>query len=316
MKKLLIVLTVLLVAATGLALYFFPVGRTGLDPAQLSAYAQTFCGRDNVTAVSLSSSAALIRVDSALLGGGSTYYRDPTSAAFSCPIVGPDAMSDACRELLSVTDWVELCSTPPVPDAEDAGMVVYGFLETLNTLTIEGQATTSAERLFETLASSARATHTPSSFASSAAEFVGIAPTALEQVTIEKSELVGTEALVTVLMIAGGTTTVRQATATLENDQWKVLRFDPVTAVGGVELEGNLVRSTPGRTSNAWHLTYETAGAPALTKELRFDEASVCVDGGESAPCKESAFAVGMRVRVAGTEENDVLQVVRLTLVK
>ena len=65
--------------------------------------AVSYCDGNNVASVEYSSSDSIIRVNSALLGGGGTYYSNDGSS-YTCPVVGPDSMTQDCREVLSISD--------------------------------------------------------------------------------------------------------------------------------------------------------------------------------------------------------------------
>jgi predicted lipoprotein with Yx(FWY)xxD motif len=87
------------------------VGRTGPDcefaPCPASAteeQARSFCGSENVAEIYVCGD--YVRVVSSLLGGGSTYYKDGQMVA-TCPVVGPDSMSELCRQLLLGNNCVE-----------------------------------------------------------------------------------------------------------------------------------------------------------------------------------------------------------------
>lgn len=55
------------------------------------------CNGDNVARVEVCGD--YVKVVSNLLGGGSTYYRE-NGSEIKCPVVGPDSMSQECKDLL------------------------------------------------------------------------------------------------------------------------------------------------------------------------------------------------------------------------
>lgn len=75
--------------------------------------------------------------------------------------------------------------------------------------------------------------------------------------------------------------------------------------------EGNLIKDNPGLEPGAWHLSYESPGAPALTKKLIFDVDSRCGTADALAVC-DLSFTQGQRAQVAGTEEGDAVRVATL----
>ena len=58
--------------------------------------AESFCLRENVANVY--DCGKFVRVDSSLLGGGASYYSENMSE-FSCPVVGPDYISQECKDI-------------------------------------------------------------------------------------------------------------------------------------------------------------------------------------------------------------------------
>lgn len=86
------------------------------------------------------------------------------------------------------------------------------------------------------------------------------------------------------------------------------------TGAAGIEFErhGNLMRDNPGFPPGVWVLSYEQPGAPALSAQLEFDDASECTDHDHRViDC--AALEVGMRVEVKGLDLGDgVVRVLRL----
>jgi hypothetical protein len=70
--------------------------------------AKVYCDDEHVAGVEYSASTHTTKVISSLLGGGTVYY-PAKGESFSCPVVGPDSMSDACKRMLDITDWVSVC---------------------------------------------------------------------------------------------------------------------------------------------------------------------------------------------------------------
>ncbi|MFA5077132.1 MAG: hypothetical protein WC488_01770 [Candidatus Micrarchaeia archaeon] len=65
--------------------------------SSLEPEAREFCGDENISAVYVCGE--YIRTVSSLMGGGSTFYTNGTKVV-QCPVVGPDSMSDQCKQLL------------------------------------------------------------------------------------------------------------------------------------------------------------------------------------------------------------------------
>ncbi|MBU0980942.1 MAG: hypothetical protein KJ709_09135 [Nanoarchaeota archaeon] len=75
-------------------------------PMILEADARSYCDDENVGQVYVS--AEYIRVTSILLGGGSTYYK-ADGTEIHCPVVGPDSMTQECKDLQLIEDWQPVC---------------------------------------------------------------------------------------------------------------------------------------------------------------------------------------------------------------
>jgi len=78
-----------------------------------------FCDDENV--VRVEQCGEYTKVISSLPGGGATYHKDGSS--FTCPVVGPDSISDECKAVMDVA-CVDVCSVakidnPIVGDDED-----------------------------------------------------------------------------------------------------------------------------------------------------------------------------------------------------
>lgn len=110
--------------------------------------ARAYCGGDHVADVLYSRSTKMTKIVSSLLGGGATYH-PAHGDSFTCPVVGPDAMSDACKAILDVTDWVSVCSVSG--DAlSDNGTAIIAGSDPLNaTYTIDGESFTLVQGLYE-----------------------------------------------------------------------------------------------------------------------------------------------------------------------
>ena len=67
--------------------------------------AESFCGKENVDKVYVCGDS--IRVVSTLIGGGSTIYDASGHEIATCPVVGPDAMSEVCRQYLMGNNCIE-----------------------------------------------------------------------------------------------------------------------------------------------------------------------------------------------------------------
>lgn len=104
---LLLIIVITALIFIGGFLYFYPLDEGAAD---LRARAQEYCGEQNVAAVEISRSTGYIKVTSSLLGGGATYYPEDGEEPLQCPVVGPDAMSEACKNILDITDWEVVCT--------------------------------------------------------------------------------------------------------------------------------------------------------------------------------------------------------------
>ena len=69
---------------------------TYCDAATLEKLAQGYCNGENVASVF--TCGQYVGVVSLATGGGTTFY-SPGKMEISCPVVGPDAMTDACKQL-------------------------------------------------------------------------------------------------------------------------------------------------------------------------------------------------------------------------
>lgn len=72
---------------------------------------------------------------------------------------------------------------------------------------------------------------------------------------------------------------------------------------------GRLVKDNPGIKPGVWHLLYEMPGAPAVSKELRFDENSYLFINEKSQAYSESLLYNGLYVVIEGLEQNNIVQV-------
>ncbi|NTV22292.1 MAG: hypothetical protein HGB03_01845 [Candidatus Yonathbacteria bacterium] len=81
--------------------------------------AKVYCEGPDVAGVAYSASARTTKVLSSLIGAGATYYPEKGDA-FSCPTASSEVMSDNCKAMLDVVDWVPVCdgnisdTIPPV----------------------------------------------------------------------------------------------------------------------------------------------------------------------------------------------------------
>jgi hypothetical protein len=79
-----------------------------LENGDLSDRAELLCSNSNVASVEISRSTQMIKVIHSFLGGGVTYYTQ-NETSFSCPVVGPDAVSQECKDVAPITDWEVVC---------------------------------------------------------------------------------------------------------------------------------------------------------------------------------------------------------------
>ncbi|MCK9352186.1 MAG: hypothetical protein WCT49_03100 [Candidatus Paceibacterota bacterium] len=83
---------------------------------------------------------------------------------------------------------------------------------------------------------------------------------------------------------------------------------------------GYITINNPGQKTGVMYLVYEQPGAPALFKELKIDEKSVCIGGFGKMPCMAmnidwgSAFS-GKRAEVKGITKSDVVVVRQLRVI-
>ncbi|MBC8465378.1 MAG: Gmad2 immunoglobulin-like domain-containing protein [Parcubacteria group bacterium] len=80
-------------------------------PSRLSVQSETalmYCNDAYLDRVEYSSSTKTVKVVSTLLGGGAVYHII-NEKSFQCPVVAPNMMSDACRDMLEVNDWDLVC---------------------------------------------------------------------------------------------------------------------------------------------------------------------------------------------------------------
>lgn len=97
------ILVILLIAAVVVLVFF------GRSQDNIAARAQEFCSEPNVAAVAYSTTTKYIRVTSSLLGGGEAYYSPGGAEVFRCPVVGPQYVSQQCKDIASTTDWQSAC---------------------------------------------------------------------------------------------------------------------------------------------------------------------------------------------------------------
>lgn len=71
--------------------------QTFTEQLTLTEQAALYCQLPNVDFVALCQE-DYIKVNSKLLGGGSTFYKDNQEIA-RCPVVGPDSISEECQQL-------------------------------------------------------------------------------------------------------------------------------------------------------------------------------------------------------------------------
>ncbi|MBN1385500.1 hypothetical protein JW968_00815 [Candidatus Woesearchaeota archaeon] len=67
------------------------------EPCTVEDLARTHCNEENVD--SLYTCGEYAKVISTLLGGGATYYKLGGSS-FQCPVVGPDSMTEECKQMM------------------------------------------------------------------------------------------------------------------------------------------------------------------------------------------------------------------------
>lgn len=95
---------------------------------------------------------------------------------------------------------------------------------------------------------------------------------------------------------------------------WYLLDQRPVIPPEGIPFaeDGNLIQNNPGLEEDAWYLSYEEPGSPALSVQLRFNTESRCGSEDMLKVC-EISFDQGQRVRVEGFRSDDAVVVRTLT---
>lgn len=108
------------------------------------------------------------------------------------------------------------------------------------------------------------------------------------------------------------------------NDEWvkqgTPLSSQPETGCGddarvGINFNetGHLVINNPGLTPGVWYLIYEKPGAPALYKQLSFEEGSICSFNGNKGTCPDVLLPSSALTNVQGLEKEGIVHVVSAT---
>jgi hypothetical protein len=323
MKNIIIIVLFILLGAGA---YYAYITLQDTEPlVDIALTAQSYCSQENVAQVEVSRSAGFIKVTSALLGGGSTYYGEtdmaPLQTPLQCPVVAPDSMSDDCKAILAVTDWVLICEntiTPPVvtPTDEEAELTGFNFiLDSIAVAATTSSSTSTEDRVLGALSLNAQNSVSRETLSQDLAAFLGIQDVPDQGASVEDLQIISdTEAQLFIGLNYSGGRTLRTVHLVVENDAWKVdsVSSTPISTAD-FEREGNLTMHSDGTEPNTWTLVYEEPGQPALTKQLTFDTASICATGVENSTCDSSTFTPGQRVKILGTsvDEENVL-VIRL----
>lgn len=304
---------IVLIAAGGAVLFLYPMQREATD---LAARARIYCTDEHVAAVEVSRSVGVIKVTSALLGGGSDYYPEDGSQPIECPIVGPDSVSAACLAFQNVADWVRVCGDQGnTPSHEQAEYIAFGFIQDFIKVAPPEPDEDATERIMDVLSVRARNEIVRETVSADMARFIGVQDVPDQGASVEDLQITSdTGAYLTVGLNYSGGRIERNVHLVVENGAWKVDRVSiPDESAAQFEAEGNLVRNNPGLEPNAWHLVYEQPGKPALTMRLNFASSSICAVGNENAACDPEDLRPGARVHVLGEYENEVsVRVIRL----
>ncbi len=76
------------------------------------------------------------------------------------------------------------------------------------------------------------------------------------------------------------------------------------------ESEGYIVETNTGKA-----FLYELPGIPAIRKALVLDRSSICDFGGEASACSADLLTAGIRAKVTGILDGELIKVKRITLV-
>lgn len=301
MKNIIILVLLLLVGAGA---YYFYITLKDTEPvADIAFQAQQYCSQENVAQVEISRSAGFVKVTSTLLGGGSAYYAENDITPLQCPVVAPDSMSDECKALIAITDWVMICEnavTPPIatPTNEEAELTGFNFiLDAIMVISTTSPETVTVERAVSALSTNAASKVSKEKIAEDLATFLGIETVPEQGASVENLEVNGEQAKLVVGLNFSTGRELRNVNLVVENGMWKVDTVTVATEVtGSFDHTGNLVFNNPGMENDVWYLVYEAPGEPALSMKLQFDEQSVCSEG----VCNPETLKAGQSVRVVG----------------
>ncbi|MEY4731312.1 MAG: hypothetical protein RL681_258 [Candidatus Parcubacteria bacterium] len=104
------------IALLAAAFYVARAPKRESGEGNITARAEAYCIKQDVAAVFISGNT--IKVVGSLLGAGATYIR-ADGTELQCPVVAPDAISDACKAIQAVEYWTEICDNANRPAAAE-----------------------------------------------------------------------------------------------------------------------------------------------------------------------------------------------------
>ncbi|MBN1544169.1 hypothetical protein JW898_01770 [Candidatus Woesearchaeota archaeon] len=97
-------------------------------PSELRQDAEAFCEEEHVSAVYICGET--VKVVSSLLGGGMTFH-SRRGEEIRCPVVGPDSISEECRELISGEGCETVCEKEPEDESHRAEIIAINHVQQL-----------------------------------------------------------------------------------------------------------------------------------------------------------------------------------------
>lgn len=301
MKNFIIVALIALVGAG--AYYAYSTLQDSEPVTDIALKAQSYCSKENTASVEISRSSGFIKVVTTLLGGGATYYGETETTPLQCPVVAPESMSDDCKALLAITDWLVICENPvtpptPTPTNEEAELTGFNFiLDAILIISTTSPETVTMERAVNALSLNAMQSVSKDTVSEDLATFLGVEIAPEQGASVENLEVNAEEAKLVVGLNFEAGRELRNVQLVVENGLWKV---DSVTVAtdttSSFDHTGNLVINNPGMEEDVWYLVYEAPGESALSMKLQFGEQSICSES----VCNPETLEVGQSVRVVG----------------
>lgn len=295
-----------------IGLYFYTTQRHTTD---LAVRAEQYCAQADVAEVAIAREEGLMRVTSSQLGGGSAYYPENGGQPTSCPVVGPESMSEACERIMQIKGWEVICTPAEnAPTDEQAEITGFDFMRDATSVSPSSPNPQAQERAYAALSESAKAGISQEQFLADIAQFLGVQDMPDNGVSVEDLERTSrSEAVLTVGLNYSGGRQLRDVYLVVEGGAWKV---DAISVPEGAErfdMAGNLVKDNPGMEPGVWHLVHERPGAPALSVKLEFTPRSICAEGVENMTCVPETLERGQRVHILGEQLGEsVVRVTRL----